>query len=105
MYLMLTILVSISQLLFKAQVSSFGCNSSKELADLQRIRSDPSAFQNQLYTLVVYGQCIAIARGAVVEGAIEQGDSTVLRINAETSPPGYMVPARDFKRYKAQAKK
>jgi hypothetical protein len=46
---------------------------------------------------MVYGQCIAIEKGAVVEGAIEQSDTSVLRINAQRDPPGYIVPLADFK--------
>jgi hypothetical protein len=82
---------------YQAKVLTFGCNSTREVAELQRIRSDQAAFQKQLYAKIVYGQCIAIAEGAVVEATVERGEPPVLRIAARTSPPGYMAPMSDFK--------
>ncbi len=94
---MLTVLLSATAIPYVARVPSFGCNSSSEVATLQTARPDRKAFQTLLATKMVYGQCIAIEQGAVVEGAAEGGDPKVLRINARTDPPGYMVPAGDFR--------
>jgi hypothetical protein len=81
---------------YEARTMTFGCNSTAEVVELQRIRSDPRAFQKLLFTQMAYGQCIAIGKGAVVEGSVEAGDRSILRIEARTSPPGYMAPAEDF---------
>jgi hypothetical protein len=94
--LLLAGLVPQTQTVYQAKVLTFGCNSSTEVVELQRIRSDSTAFQKQLYAKIVYGQCIAIAEGAVVEAVVEKGDPAILRIAARTSPPGYMAPVCDF---------
>lgn len=90
------ILAGALQLLYEARVPSFGCNSSAEVHALERVRADTAAFRDLLGTQIVYGQCIAIARGAVVEGTIEAADSAVLRVDARLSPPGWMAPLGDF---------
>ncbi len=97
MHMILAVLVSALQVLYEAQVSTFGCNSSAEVSELQRIRADAETFQKLLYAQVAYGQCIPIARGAVVEGTVVKTDTSVLLINAQSEPPGYMVPLADFK--------
>jgi hypothetical protein len=104
MSIFLALLLSVSQTVYEAQVLTFGCNSSVEVAELQRIRSDKAAFQSLLYEKITYGQCIAIAKGAVVEGTVEDTDPSVLRVAARTSPPGYMVPVSDFKPVPAKKK-
>jgi hypothetical protein len=96
MTMILALLLPLFQTAYQAKVLTFGCNSSTEVVELQRIRSDQAAFQKQLYAKIVYGQCIAIAEGAVVEGVVERGDQSILRIAARTSPPGYMAPVIDF---------
>ena len=95
---------ALTQTAYQAKVLTFGCNSTSEVAELQRVRPDRAAFQKQLYAKIVYGQCIAIAEGSVVEAAAEPGDPTVLRIAARTSPPGYMAPVSDFKPVAAKPK-
>jgi hypothetical protein len=98
MYPIIALVVFASQMLYQAKVATFGCNSSAEVAALQRIRGDADdAFLKRLQALMVYGQCVAIEKGAVVEGTIEKSDTSVLRINAQKDPPGYMVPLADFK--------
>jgi hypothetical protein len=91
------VLVSAFQMLYQAQVPTFGCNSSAEVSELRKIRADADAFLQRLQAQMVYGQCIAIEKGAVVEGTMEKADTSVLRINAQKDPPGYMVPLDDFK--------
>jgi hypothetical protein len=95
--MILAVLVSAFQMLYQAEVPTFGCNSSAEVAELRRLRGDADAFLQRLQAQMVYGQCIAIEQGAVVEGTIEKADTSVLRINAQKDPPGYMVPVGDFK--------
>lgn len=97
MYTIIALLVFASQMLYEAQVPTFGCNSSAEVSELRKIRADADAFLNRLQAQMVYGQCVAIEKGAVVEGVIEKNDTSVLRINAQKDPPGYMVPLSDFK--------
>jgi hypothetical protein len=82
---------------YEALVMTYGCNSSAEVAELERIRSDPKAFQKLLLTQIAYGQCIGIGKGTVVDGVLEHGESSILRIEARSSPPGYMAPAGDFR--------
>lgn len=101
MHTILAVLVSAFQMLYEAQVPTFGCNSSAEVSELQSVRSDAEVFQKLLYAQVAYGQCITISQGAVVRGTIENTDPSVLLINARSDPPGYMVPRGDFKLVKA----
>jgi hypothetical protein len=96
MYPIIALVVFASQMLYQAKVPTFGCNSSAEVSALRKIRSDEDAFIKRLQALMVYGQCVAIEKDAVVEGTIEKSDTSVLRINAEKDPPGYMVPLADF---------
>lgn len=105
MHMIVAVLVFVLQTLYQAKVSTFGCTSTGEVAELQSIRSDTEAFQKRLYAQVAYGQCIAISKGAVVEGTIETADSSVLLINARLDPPGYLVPRGDFKPVKAEGKR
>jgi hypothetical protein len=95
--MILAVLVSAFQMFYQAQVSSFGCNSSSEVAELQKVRSETEVFQKLLYAQIVYGQCIMIEQGAVVDGTVEKADTSVLRINVQSNPPGFMVPLGDFK--------
>ena len=105
MHAILAVLVSASQMLYEAQVSSFGCNSGAEVSKLQRVRSDAEAFQKLLTEQVAYGQCVTIPQGAVVEGSIADPAASTLLINAKSDPPGYVVPLKDFKPKKAGAEK
>jgi hypothetical protein len=95
MHVMLIALAAAAQLWYEAKVATFGCSSSSEVAQLQQMRSDRTAFQTRLLERVFAGECITIGLGAVVEGAVET--DAILRIRARIDPPGYMVPAADFK--------
>jgi hypothetical protein len=103
--ILLLFFVSDAPVLYRAQVSSFGCTSRAEVSQLQKVRAHPEAFQKLLFTQAAYGQCIAIAKGAVVEGSVEQADTTLLRINEQRDPPGYMAPSSDFKAVKREGKR
>jgi hypothetical protein len=102
MHTVLAVLVAASQMLYEAQVPSFGCNSGAEISKLQSVRSDAQAFQKLLTAQVAYGQCVTIPQGAVVEGSIVNTDTSTLLINAKSDPPGYVVPLTDFKPKKTQ---
>jgi len=104
MHTLFALLVSAFQILYAAQVSTFGCTSRAEVAELQKLRPDQEAFEKLLYRQVVYGQCITIGQGAVVDGTLDPADSTVLRINAQRDPPGYMAPSGDFKPVKQEGR-
>lgn len=82
---------------YVAQVATYGCNSSAEVHELEALRTNADLFQKRLYEKSVYGQCVLIAKGALVEGTNEKGNMRLLRIDAERNPPGFMVPAEDFK--------
>jgi hypothetical protein len=98
MYPLLVVLAAAAaSLMYEAKVPSFGCNSSVEVAKLQKVRSDQTAFQGLLYQQVLSGQCGPIDRGTVVEGTVVAADPTVLHVGANVDPPGYMVPVDDFK--------
>ncbi len=97
MHMLLIALVAATQVLYEAKVATFGCTSTAEVAQLQSVRTDKSAFQMRLYERIFAGECIVIGLGAVVEGAVESPDASILRIQARIDPPGYMVPATDFK--------
>jgi len=105
MHPILAVLVAGSQMLYEAQVPSFGCNSSLEVSNLQSARSDTQAFQKLLTAQVAYGQCVTIPLGAVVEGSISDTTASTLLINAKSDPPGYVVPLKDFRPRKADAKR
>jgi hypothetical protein len=94
----LAVLLSVLQPKYEARVLTYGCNSTAEVLELQRLRGDAGAFQKQLLRQITYGQCIGIGKGTVVEGTVESAHHGVLRIEARTSPPGYMAPAEDFTR-------
>jgi hypothetical protein len=94
-----TILVT-SQVIYVANTMTFGCSSIEEIAKLQVIRADRKAFQAQLYEQIFEGQCVEIPKGKVVEGSIEPGDPLLLLVDRRIEPPGYLAPARDFRRYK-----
>jgi hypothetical protein len=98
MHTIVTVVALASQILYEAQVPTFGCNSTAEVSKLQTVRSDANAFQKLLTAQVAYGQCVTIPKGAIVEGSIPDTESSVLLINVKTDPPGYVVPSKDFKR-------
>jgi hypothetical protein len=81
---------------YEAKVESFGCTSIEEVSRLQSIRSDQKAFQMALLEKQIYGECVTILKGTVVEGEIETTDSSILRVNGHVEPPGYEAPRDDF---------
>jgi hypothetical protein len=81
---------------YTAKTTSFGCTSIDEVSQLQSIRSDQKAFQRALAEQQIYGQCLAILQGTVVEGSIETTDVSILRVNMQSDPPGYEAPLDDF---------
>ena len=97
MYSVLVALTLAVQTTYVANVASFGCNSIEEVAELQRIRTDDEAYQKMLMTKVVYGQCIVVDPGAVVEGVVDDQDATIIRFGRDQAPPGFMAPLADFK--------
>ena len=44
----------------------------------------------------MYGECVAILKGTLVQGSIEVADDSILRVNQEIEPPGYEAPLGDF---------
>jgi hypothetical protein len=96
--------VKISQTIYEAKVKTYGCNSVETVARLQGVRGDQEAFQMALYEQIFHGQCIEITKNTAVEGTIEPDDASILRVNGEADPPGYMAPLDDFEIKPADAK-
>jgi hypothetical protein len=94
---LLVVALASSPMLYEAQVPTFGCTSGLEVAKLQAVRSDAHAFGQLFTSQVAYGQCVTIPRGAVVDGIVSGADGATLLVNARLDPPGYIVPATDFK--------
>jgi hypothetical protein len=88
--------VKASPTIYEAKVKTYGCNSVETVSRLQGVRGDQKAFQMALYEQIFHGQCIEITKETPVEGAIEPGDKSILRVNGEVDPPGYMAPLVDF---------
>ncbi len=97
MFTILTILVAFSQTFYEAKVTTFGCSSTEEVSELLRNRADEKAFQTELVQQVFYGQCVEITKGSMVEGSIGS-DSSLLLVDKQIEPPGYMAPIDDFER-------
>ena len=85
-----------SQKTYEAKVSTFGCTSIDAVSDLQKVRADAKAFQAALVEKQMYGECVAILKGTLVQGSIEAADDSILRVNYEIDPPGYEAPLGDF---------
>ena len=81
---------------YEAKVTTFGCTSIDAVSQLQKVRSDGKAFQAALTEKQIYGECVAILKGTLVQGSIEGTDDSILRVNQEIDPPGYEVPLGDF---------
>ena len=97
MSLILAVVLVASQMTYyEAKVMSFGCTSMQEVHRLQSIRSDQKAVQMALLEKQIYGECVTILKGTVVEGSIETNDKSVLRANGQVEPPGYEAPRDDF---------
>ena len=97
MHLLLVVLAAAAPVLYEARVPTFGCNSTLEVAELLKIRADQATFQKTLLEQVFSGQCLPIEQGAVVEGAIDANDPTMLHVGRNIDPPGYLVPVNDFR--------
>jgi len=81
---------------YEAKVTTFGCTSIDAVSQLQKVRSDGKAFQAALMEKQIYGECVAILKGTLVQGSIEGIDDSILRVNHEVDPPGYEAPLGDF---------
>jgi hypothetical protein len=44
----------------------------------------------------MYGECVTILKGTLVEGSIETSNKSILRVNQWIEPPGYEAPLDDF---------
>jgi len=104
MNIILAVLAVAQLLVYEARVTTFGCNSISVLSELKSVRSDKEAFDKALFQQMVYGECIAIAKGQVVDGSPVEKDASVLRVGAQVTPPGFMAPLDDFQIKPADAK-
>jgi hypothetical protein len=105
MYPLLAVLVVAAQMLYyEAKVTTFGCNSKEEVSELQRIRTDEKAFQTELVQQIFYGQCVEIPKGKLVEGSVDAVDSSMLQVDRQILPPGYLAPLDDFELKAADGK-
>lgn len=87
---------------YEAKVTTFGCNSIAEVSQLRSVQSDSKAFKTALFQERLYGQCVIVPTGMVVEGSVEDTDKSILRINARTDPPGFEAPLSDFKEQRSK---
>lgn len=105
MYPLLAVLVVASQMFYyEAKVTTFGCNSNEEVSELRRIRTDEKAFQTELVQQIFYGQCIEIPKGKLVEGSVDADHSSMLQVDRQILPPGYLAPLDDFEPKPTDAK-
>ena len=81
---------------YEAKITTFGCTSIDAVSELQKVRSDERAFQAALTEKQVYGECVAILKGTLIDGSIEAADNSILRVNQKIEPPGYEAPLEDF---------
>ena len=81
---------------YEAKVTTFGCTSIDAVSQLQKVRADARAFHAALMEKQIYGECVAILKGTLVQGSIEATDDSILRVNQQIEPPGYDAPLRDF---------
>jgi len=81
---------------YEAKVTTFGCTSIDLVAQLQKLRADGKAFHAALMEKQIYGECVAILKGTLVQGSIEATADSTLRVNQEIDPPGYEAPLGDF---------
>lgn len=101
---LLAVLLTITPLTYyAAKVPSFACTSMAEVHRLKGLREEPQAFVMALVEKQVHGECFAITAGTVVEGAIEDADPAILRINKTLEPPGFEAPLEDFEAKPAAA--
>jgi hypothetical protein len=89
-------LVASQSMYYEAKVTSFGCTSIEAVNQLQSVRSDQKAFQMALIEKQMYGECVTILKGTLVQGSVEASDSSILRVNQEVEPPGYEAPRDGF---------
>jgi len=89
-------LAAASATYYEAKVTSFGCNSIDAVVELQKIRPDQKAFLMSMLEKQIYGECVTILKGTVVEGETENSDTSMLRVNGQVEPPGYEAPRDDF---------
>ena len=81
---------------YEAKITTFGCTSIDAVSQLQKVRSHGKGFQAALMEKQMYGECVAILKGTLVQGSIEVADDSILRVNQEIEPPGYEAPLGDF---------
>jgi hypothetical protein len=89
-------LVASQMTYYEAKVTTFGCTSIDVVSQLQKVRSDQKAFQAALMEKQMYGECVTILTGTLVQGSVEAADKTILRVNQQFEPPGYEAPRDDF---------
>jgi hypothetical protein len=44
----------------------------------------------------MYGECVTILKDTLVEGSVEPGDKSILRVQQRIEPPGYEALLEDF---------
>ena len=89
-------LVASQMTYYEVKVTSFGCTSIDAVSQLQKVRSDQKAFQMALMEKQMYGECVTILKGTLVQGSVEAADKSILRVNQQVEPPGYEAPRDDF---------
>ncbi len=94
--MILAVFLIASQSFFEAKLNTFGCTSSEEVLKLQQIRHDEKTFRTELLQQIFYGECVEISKNAIVEGSPDNDDSSMLLVDREIEPPGYIAPSDNF---------
>jgi hypothetical protein len=94
--LLLAVALTTAQTYYEAKVTSFGCTSIEVVKELLDLRSEQAKFQAALLQKQMYGECVTVLKGTVVQGSVEASDASILRLNQQIEPPGYEAPRDDF---------
>jgi hypothetical protein len=98
--MLLAALLAGSHLLYVARQTTYGCSSLEQVNSLERIRGDRKSFDAALYEQIFAGQCVQIGKGKVVEGSTDGAGPSVLLVDRQLQPPGFLAPLRDFRKVK-----
>jgi hypothetical protein len=82
---------------YVARVATFGCTSMEAVSSLRSLRPHSKEFRRELLAQIFQGECVEIAKGKLVQGVIDVDDASMLTLDRQIVPPGYLAPARDFK--------
>lgn len=101
MQVLLAALLASSQGVYAAKVETFACNSALDVSSLVKVRADEQVFAKTLLQKIVYGDCVTIPKGQIVDGVSLDGSTEFFRISTELVQPGFIAPTADFEEEKS----